>query len=162
MRENNGGESGSSTHLNRNISKISAKEMHSQTVGERGPVLEQDSILHETLETFVHSKILERPVHVKGFGAFGYFETVYSMAKYTKLSFLQNPGQQVPVTVRFSLAVSNKGTPDTSRNVRGFSTKFYTEEGIFDLVLQPYPCIFSTRCHTLSRVHSGFFTLAGK
>ncbi len=113
--------------------------MHSQTVGERGPVLEQDNILHETLETFVHTKILERPVHVKGFGAFGYFETVYSMAKYTKLSFLQNPGQQVPVTVRFSLAVSNKGTPDTSRNVRGFSTKFYTEEGIFDLVCNHIP-----------------------
>nr|WP_318617763.1 catalase [Sporosarcina sp. YIM B06819] len=113
--------------------------MHSQTVGERGPVLEQDNILHETLETFVHEKILERPVHVKGFGAFGYFETVYSMANYTKLSFLQNPGQQVPVTVRFSLAVSNKGTPDTSRNVRGFSTKFYTEEGIFDLVCNHIP-----------------------
>ncbi|MEK5040349.1 catalase [Sporosarcina sp. FSL K6-3457] len=113
--------------------------MHSQTVGERGPVLEQDTILHETLETFIHTKILERPVHVKGFGAFGYFETVYSMAKYTKLSFLQNPGQQVPVTVRFSLAVSNKGTPDTSRNVRGFSTKFYTEEGIFDLVCNHIP-----------------------
>ena len=113
--------------------------MHSQTVGERGPVLEQDSILHETLETFVHTKIIERPVHVKGFGAFGYFETVYSMAKYTKLSFLQNPGQQVPVTVRFSLAVSNKGTPDTSRNVRGFSTKFYTGEGIFDLICNHIP-----------------------
>ncbi|WP_212391475.1 catalase [Sporosarcina beigongshangi] len=126
MRENAEGESGS-------------KELHSQTVGERGPVLEQDSILHETLETFVHSKILERPVHVKGFGAFGYFETAYSMTEHTKLSFLQNSGQQVPVTVRFSLAVSNKGTPDTSRNVRGFSTKFYTEEGVFDMVCNHIP-----------------------
>ncbi|MBO0603407.1 catalase [Sporosarcina sp. E16_3] len=139
MRENNGRESGPSTHLNSNSPKGSAKDMHSQTVGEWGPVLEQDSILHETLETFVHSTILERPVHAKGFGAFGYFETVYSMANYTKLSFLQNPGQRVPVTVRFSLAVSNKGTPDTSRNVRGFSTKFYTEEGIFDLVFNHIP-----------------------
>ena len=117
---------------------------HSQTVGERGPVLEQDSILHETLETFVHSKIIERPVHVKGFGAFGYFQTVHSMAEYTKLCFLQNPGQQVPVTIRFSLAVSTKGTPDTSRNVRGFSTKFYTEEGIFDLICNHIP-VFSVR-----------------
>jgi catalase len=139
MRENNGWKSGSSKHLNKDISKISAKEVHSQTVGERGPVLEQDSVLHETLETFVHTKIIERPVHVKGFGAFGYFETVNSMSKYTKLSFLQNPGQQVPVTVRFSLAVSNKGTPDTSRNVRGFSTKFYTGEGIFDLICNHIP-----------------------
>jgi catalase len=113
--------------------------MHSQTVGERGPVLEQDNMLHETLETFVHSKIIERPVHVKGFGAFGYFETVHSMTDYTMLSFLQTPGQQVPVTVRFSLAVSNKGTPDTSRNVRGFSTKFYTEQGVFDLLCNHIP-----------------------
>ncbi|WP_246072942.1 catalase [Paenibacillus dokdonensis] len=118
--------------------------LHSQTVGQRGPVLEQDNILHETLETFVHTKIIERPVHVKGFGAFGYFQTIHSMTEFTKLSFLQNPGQQVPVTVRFSLAVSNKGTPDTSRNVRGFSTKFYTEEGIFDLVCNHIP-VFSVR-----------------
>ncbi|MFF2090732.1 catalase [Paenibacillus sp. NPDC058174] len=113
--------------------------LHSQTVGERGPVLEQDNILHETLETFVHSKIIERPVHVKGFGAFGYFETVNSMSAHTKLCFLQTPGQQVPVTVRFSLAVSNKGTPDTSRNVRGFSTKFYTDHGVFDLLCNHIP-----------------------
>ncbi|PWW02909.1 catalase [Paenibacillus cellulosilyticus] len=114
-------------------------EHHSQTVGERGPILEQDSILHETLETFVHAKIVERPVHVKGFGAFGYFETLHSMAAYTKLCFLQQPGQRVPVAVRFSLAVSNKGTPDTSRNVRGFSTKFYTDHGIFDLLCNHIP-----------------------
>jgi Catalase len=116
--------------------------LHSQTVGERGPVLEQDSTLHEALETFVHTKILERPVHVKGFGAFGYFQTVYSMKQYTKLCFLQSPGQQVPVMVRFSLAAGNKGTPDTSRNVRGFSTKFYTDEGIFDLLCNHIPVLF--------------------
>ncbi len=112
---------------------------HSQTVGARGPILKQDSVLHETLETFIHNKILERPVHVKGWGAFGYFQTVHSMAAHTKLCFLQKPGYQVPVTVRFSLAVSNKGTPDTSRNVRGFATKFYTDEGVFDLVFNHIP-----------------------
>ncbi|RAV16649.1 catalase [Paenibacillus contaminans] len=113
--------------------------LHSQTVGERGPVLEQDSVLHETLETFIHAKLLERPVHVKGYGAFGYFQTVHAMTAYTQLCFLQNPGQQVPVAVRFSLAVSNKGTPDTSRNVRGFATKFYTDQGVFDLVCNHIP-----------------------
>ncbi|WP_245585966.1 catalase [Paenibacillus pinihumi] len=118
--------------------------LHSQTVGERGPVLEQDNILHETLETFVHSKIIERPVHVKGYGAFGYFETLHDMRAYTKLPFLQQPGQQVPVTVRFSLAVSNRGTPDTSRNVRGFATKFYTDNGVFDLICNHNP-VFSVR-----------------
>ncbi|GAA4830044.1 catalase [Paenibacillus vulneris] len=112
---------------------------HSQTVGERGPILEQDNVLHETLETFIHAKLLERPVHVKGYGAFGYFQTVNAMTAYTQLCFLQHPGQQVPVAVRFSLAVSNKGTPDTSRNVRGFATKFYTDHGVFDLVCNHLP-----------------------
>jgi catalase len=115
---------------------------HSQTVGERGPVVMQDNVLHEKLETFVNSKIIERQVHVKGYGAFGYFKTMNSMKKYTKLCFLQTPGQQVPVAVRFSFAVSNQGTPDTTRTARGFSTKFYTEEGIFDLLCNHLPVIF--------------------
>ncbi|MFF2878700.1 catalase [Gottfriedia sp. NPDC057991] len=119
-------------------------KLHSQTVGSSGPVLEQDSVLHESLQEFIHEKILERPVHVKGFAAFGYFQTIHSMSEYTKLNFLQNPDHKVPVMVRFSLAVGTKGTPDTSRNVRGYATKFYTEEGIFDLLCNHIP-VFSVR-----------------
>ncbi|PFM58757.1 catalase [Bacillus cereus] len=119
-------------------------KLHSQTVGSRGPVLKQDSVLHEALQEFIHEKILERPVHAKGFGAFGYFQTIYPMSEHTKLSFLQNSNEKVPVMVRFSLAVSTKGTPDTSRNVRGFATKFYTKEGVFDLLCNHIP-VFSVR-----------------
>ncbi|KMN43259.1 catalase [Bacillus sp. LK2] len=119
-------------------------KLHSQTVGSRGPVLKQDSVLHEALQEFIHEKILERPVHAKGFGAFGYFQTIYPMSEHTKLSFLQNSNEKVPVMVRFSLAVSTKGTPDTSRNVRGFATKFYTKEGVFDLLCNHLP-VFSVR-----------------
>ncbi|SDN93176.1 catalase [Bacillus sp. OK048] len=133
--------------LYRDLSKWNNDEsakLNSQTVGSRGPVLEQDIVLHESLKEFIHEKILERPVHVKGSGAFGYFQTIYSMSEHTKLSFLQNSNQKVPVMVRFSLAVSTKGTPDTSRNVRGFATKFYTEEGVFDLLCNHIP-VFSVR-----------------
>ncbi|MGR3778871.1 catalase [Bacillus paramycoides] len=119
-------------------------KLHSQTVGSRGPVLKQDSVLHEALQEFIHEKILERPVHAKGFGAFGYFQTIYPMSEHTKLSFLQNSNEKVPVMVRFSLAVGTKGTPDTSRNVRGFATKFYTKEGVFDLLCNHIP-VFSVR-----------------
>ncbi|MGF9878865.1 catalase [Bacillus albus] len=130
--------------FNANEERNEQATLHSQTVGSRGPVLEQDSVLHETLQQFIHEKILERPVHVKGFGAFGYFQTIYPMSEHTKLSFLQHSNEKVPVMVRFSLAVSTKGTPDTSRNVRGFSTKFYTKEGIFDLLCNHIP-VFSVR-----------------
>lgn len=115
---------------------------HTQTVGERGPALLQDALLHETLEAFVHQKAIERAVHTKGYGAFGHFKLYESMRAYTKACFLQNPGQVTPVFVRFSFAVSNRGTPDTARNVRGFSTKFYTEEGVFDLLCNHIPVFF--------------------
>lgn len=130
--------------LNQNRELNEKATLHSQTVGSRGPVLKQDSVLHETLQEFIHEKIVERPVHVKGFGAFGYFQTIYPMSEHTKLSFLQHSNEKVPVMVRFSLAVSTKGTPDTSRNVRGFSTKFYTKEGVFDLLCNHIP-VFSVR-----------------
>jgi catalase len=79
---------------------------------------------------------------VKGYGAFGTFQTMHSMTEYTKLGFLQAPGQRVPVMARFSIAVSNKGTPDTARGVHGFSVKFYTEEGPFDLLCNHIPVLF--------------------
>ena len=83
--------------------------LHSQTVGKRGPVLVQDTVLHETLEDFAYSTTLPRVVHTKGYGAFGYFLTLRSMKGYTKAGFLQMPDTKVPVAVRFSLAASNKG-----------------------------------------------------
>ncbi|EJQ45449.1 hypothetical protein IEE_02330 [Bacillus cereus BAG5X1-1] len=130
--------------LNSNRELNEPAKLHSQTVGSRGPILKQDNVLHEALQEFIHEKILERPVHAKGFGAFGYFQTIYPMSEHTKLSFLQNSNEKIPVMVRFSLAVSTKGTPDTSRNVRGFATKFYTKEGVFDLLCNHLP-VFSVR-----------------
>lgn len=126
----------------RSEANVATRTPHSQTVGDRGPVLEQDVVLNETLQVLVHNKILERPVHVKGYGAFGYFQTTQSMREYTKLSFLQSAGQRVAAAARFSLAVSNKGTPDTLRGMRGFSVKFYTQEKPFDLVCNHLPVLF--------------------
>lgn len=112
---------------------------HSLTVGSRGPVLLEDTLLHETLETFVHTKTIERAVHTKGYGAFGHFQLYRSMAEYTAADFLQDPARPIPTVTRFSFAVSNQGTPDTARNVRGFSTKFYLQNGVFDLLCNHIP-----------------------
>ncbi|HZJ76460.1 MAG TPA: catalase, partial [Oscillospiraceae bacterium] len=116
--------------------------LHSQTIGTRGPGLLQDTVLHETLESFAFSTTLKRVVHTKGYGAFGYFRTTRSMKEYTEAGFLQKTDNQVPVVVRFSLAASNFGTPDTSRNLRGFTTRFYTDEGNFDLLCNHIPVFF--------------------
>lgn len=117
-------------------------EFHSQTVGANGPVLVQDGRLHETLDIFVNSVERERVVHTKGYGALGCFKPYQCMAPYTKAAFLQDASIETPVFVRFSLAVSNRGTPDSARNVHGFATKFYTQEGNFDIVGNQIPVFF--------------------
>jgi catalase len=46
------------------------------------------------------------------------------------------------VFVRFSTVAGSRGSADTVRDVRGFATKFYTDEGIWDLVGNNIPVFF--------------------
>lgn len=115
---------------------------NSLTVGERGPTLLQDFQFIEKIAHFDRERIPERVVHAKGAGAFGYFQVNKSMAKYTKAKFLQDPNKKTPVFVRFSTVAGGRGSADSVRDVRGFATKFYTEEGNYDLVGNDIPVFF--------------------
>jgi len=42
--------------FNQNRELNEPAKLHSQTVGSRGPVLKQDSVLHEALQEFIHEK----------------------------------------------------------------------------------------------------------
>lgn len=44
--------------------------------------------------------------------------------------------------VRFSTVQGGAGSADTVRDIRGFATKFYTDEGIFDTVGNNTPVFF--------------------
>ncbi len=110
--------------------------------GERGPTLMEDFHFREKLTHFDHEPIPERIVHARGSGVHGYFECYESMTEYTMASFLSEKGKKTPVFVRFSQVVGNKGSADTVRDVRGFATKFYTDEGNYDLVGNNIPIFF--------------------
>jgi catalase len=110
--------------------------------GDRGPTLMEDFHFREKLTHFDHEPIPERIVHARGSGAHGYFECTRSMRDYTMASFLSEAGKKTPVFVRFSQVVGNKGSADTVRDVRGFATKFYTDEGNYDLVGNNIPIFF--------------------
>jgi catalase len=84
----------------------------------------------------------ERVLHARASGAHGYFQVYQSMAEYTKASFLQDPLEKTPVFVRFSTVAGFRASADTVRDVRGFATKFYTKEGIYDLVGHNIPVLF--------------------
>ncbi|MDM5209981.1 catalase [Peribacillus sp. NJ4] len=119
-----------------------SEDEHSLKAGTRGPTLMEDFHFREKMTHFDHERIPERIVHARGSGAHGYFQVYEPMAEYTKAKFLQDPSVKTPVFVRYSTVAGSRGSADSVRDVRGFSTKFYTEEGNYDLVGNNIPVFF--------------------
>ncbi len=114
---------------------------HSLKAGERGPTLLQDHHLREKITHFDHERIPERVVHARGAGAHGVFEGYGTADGVSTAGFLAK-GKETPVFVRFSTVLGSRGSADTVRDTRGFATKFYTDEGTFDLVGNNIPVFF--------------------
>ncbi|RZK00689.1 MAG: catalase, partial [Flavobacterium sp.] len=110
--------------------------------GSRGASLLEDFILREKITHFDHERIPERVVHARGSGAHGYFELYKPLGKYTKAHFLNDTSIKTPLFVRFSTVAGSRGSTDLPRDVRGFAIKFYTQEGIYDLVGNNIPVFF--------------------
>ena len=119
-----------------------ADNQNSLKVGERGPTLLEDFILREKITHFDHERIPERIVHARGTGAHGYFQAYEALSDVTKAAFLQDPKVKTEVFARFSTVAGERGSTDTARDIRGFATKFYTEEGNFDIVGNNIPVFF--------------------
>jgi catalase len=130
----------------------------SQTLGRGGPVLLQDFHLIDLLAHFDRERIPERVVHAKGAGAFGEFVVTHDITDIVSLvasaakdnansrqcsaDLFGHVGQKTDVAVRFSTVGGEKGSADSARDPRGFSIKFYTEEGNLDLVMNHTPIFF--------------------
>src|ERR1700761_3365735 len=120
--------------LTTNFGAPVSDDQNSLKAGPRGPSLLEDFVLREKIQHFDHERIPERVVHARGSAAHGYFQLTKSLAHLTKAAFLQDPRKKTPVFTRFSTVAGGAGSVDTPRDVRGFAVKFYTDEGIFDLV----------------------------
>jgi catalase len=114
---------------------------HSLKAGTRGPTLLQDHHLREKITHFDHERIPERVVHARGAAAHGVFTGYGTADGVTRAGFLAK-GKETPVFVRFSTVLGSRGSADTVRDTRGFATKFYTDEGTFDLVGNNIPVFF--------------------
>ena len=108
----------------------------------RGPTLLEDFVLREKITHFDHERIPERIVHARGSAAHGYFELTRSLEQHTTAKILTETGKRTPVFTRFSTVAGGAGSVDTPRDVRGFSVKFYTSEGNWDLVGNNIPVFF--------------------
>lgn len=121
--------------------KVSEDEF-SLKAGVRGPTLLEDFQFREKMTHFDHERIPERIVHARGYAAHGEFELYESMEQYTRAGFLNDTTTKTPVFVRFSTVAGSKGSAEAVRDARGFSTKFYTQEGNYDLVGNNIPVFF--------------------
>ena len=115
---------------------------HSKTAGPDGGVLLEDFHLIEKLARFDRERIPERVVHARGTGAQGSFVSSADFSQYSKASLFAAPGKETPVFVRFSTVIHPKGSPEALRDPRGFATKFYTDQGNWDLVGNDLPVFF--------------------
>ncbi|KAL5291766.1 CAT family protein [Megaselia abdita] len=91
---------------------------------------------------FDRERIPERVVHAKGGGAFGYLEITHDITQYSAAKIFQKIGKRTPMAIRFSVVAGESGSADTARDPRGFAMKFYTEDGIWDLVGNNTPIFF--------------------
>ncbi len=130
------------TRLSTNQGALLSDDHNSLKAGPRGPSLLEDFVLREKITHFDHERIPERIVHARGSGAYGYFECTKSLKAVTRAKFLGEVGKRTPVLARFSTVQGARGSNDTVRDVRGFSVKFYTEEGNYDLVGNNMPVFF--------------------
>jgi len=119
-----------------------ADDQNSLKAGERGATLLQDFHLREKITHFDHERIPERVVHARGYGAHGVFQAYGGAEDITKAAFLNDPKRKTLTFVRFSTVAGSEGSFDTARDVRGFATKFYTDEGNYDLVANNIPVFF--------------------
>ena len=114
----------------------------SQTAGRRGPVLMEDHYLLEKLAHQNRERIPERVVHAKGWGLQGTFTTTHDITKYTCAKIFSEIGKKTEVLSRWSTVAGESGAADAERDVRGFSLKFYTEDGNWDMVGNNTPVFF--------------------
>ena len=114
---------------------------NSRTAGESGGTLLEDVQLVEKLARFDRERIPERVVHARGTGAQGVFVATADLSELTTAAPFK-PGKETPVFVRFSTVIHPNGSPEGLRDPRGFATKFYTDQGNWDLVGNNLPVFF--------------------
>ncbi len=115
---------------------------NSITAGPNGSTLLQDVHLIQKLQRFARERIPERVVHARGTGAHGEFVVSQAIPDLTIASLFAQAGKKTPIFVRFSTVIHGNHSPETLRDPRGFATKFYTDQGNWDLVGNNLPVFF--------------------
>ncbi|XP_014252231.1 catalase-like [Cimex lectularius] len=120
----------------------SADELSSsQNYDKYDPLVIQDNILFDQIQSLNRERIPQRIVHPKGPGASGYLVITNDITKYSKAKVF-TVQKRTRVTARFSRVTGDIASSDTVRDTRGFAMKFFTDDGIWDLLCNNSPVFF--------------------
>jgi catalase len=90
---------------------------------------------------------VERVIHARNAGAYGFFEAYGTagdepISVYTSARLFQRAGERTPLFTRFSTVAHGGHGPETVRDPRGFSIRFYLDEARWDFVGSSLPVSF--------------------
>ena len=92
---------------------------------------------------FNRERIPARVVHANGSGAYGTLTITTDITRYAKAKLGSSVGKTTEGFVRFSTVMNPTGSAETgTRDPRGFATKFYTQQGNYDIVGINQPVFF--------------------
>lgn len=117
----------------------------------KGLMLMQDTQMIEVLAHFSRERIPERSVHAGAVGAWGELEVTADNSDITSADFLNGIGKKSKVLWRLSITGPEKGHYETTRDVRGWAMKIFTEEGNQDFVFNSI--VGGGRCGDLNTDH---------
>ena len=80
-----------------------------------------------------------------------FVQTTHDVTDICSAEFLSEVGRKTPLIARFSTVVHESGSPESLRDTRGFSVKFYTNEGNWDFVgnNMPVSLLFKLYCFSV-------------
>ncbi|MCW1250086.1 catalase [Acaricomes phytoseiuli] len=116
-------------------------DQNSLTAGPNGPIFLHDGHFVDQMAHFNRQNVPERLPHAKGSSAFGRLTITEDVSAFTRAAVFQK-NTTTKALVRFSTVAGELGSPDTWRDIRGFSMKFYTSEGNLDIVGNHTPIFF--------------------
>jgi len=112
--------------------------------GNQGIKISDDQNSLKAIGTFTYAKRLRTLTTSAycGAAAHGVFRVYEDLSDLTIAGLLTDPSRDTPVFVRFSTVAGSRGSTDCARDVRGFAVKFYSAEGVWNLVGNNMPVFF--------------------
>lgn len=111
-----------------------------------------DFLLLSRLEEYISKRTVLPAYFQKSADACGVFEPYTSFADCTCAAFLGDNAAPAECFVRFAPMCEKAGGADSARDIRGMFTRFFTDEGHYDLMCQSFPVFYINRLEKLQEL----------